>query len=43
MNRDIHVRLCERLGAKSPGRLGGRWVTAAPMPINRLIASTEAT
>lgn len=34
MNREIHVWPCEWLGVKFPaGRLGGRWVTAALMPI----------
>jgi hypothetical protein len=33
INREIHVRLCERLGVKFPGCVGGEWVTTPPMPI----------
>ena len=33
ISREAYVRICERLGVKLPGRLGGRRATAAPMPI----------
>jgi hypothetical protein len=33
MNREIPVRLCERLGAKFPGPTRRRWATRPPMPI----------
>jgi hypothetical protein len=43
ISREAYVRICERLGVKLPGRLGGRPATAAPLGINRPSQQQSAT